>query len=196
MFSDMIRYTEFNPTWTVPQSIARSEFLPKLRRDPGYLSRNDYVLYGNSGPINPHTVAWSSVPSSRFPYRIVQQPGDKNALGRVKFMFPNKFSVYLHDTPSRNLFSRTGRAFSHGCIRVDKPLEFAEVLLGLDQGTDRATIDNIVNSRKLTRVNLNDPVPVHLTYFTAWIDENGVPQFYDDIYKRDLIVSKVINGSV
>ena len=121
---------------------------------------------------------------------------DKNALGQVKFMFPNKFSVYLHDTPSRNLFSRTGRAFSHGCIRVDKPLDFAEVLLGQDRGINRSEIDSIVGSRKLTRVNLQTPVPVHLTYFTAWIDENGVPQFYNDIYDRDTIVSKVINGSV
>ncbi len=196
MFSDLIKYTEFNPTWTVPQSIARSEFLPKLRRDPGYLSRNDYVLQGNSGRIDPYAVDWLSVPSRPFPYRIVQQPGDKNALGQVKFMFPNKFSVYLHDTPSRNLFSRTGRAFSHGCIRVDKPLDFAEVLLRHDQGIDRTQIDSIVGSRKLTRVNLQTPVPVHLTYFTAWIDENGVPQFYNDIYDRDTIVSKVINGSV
>ncbi len=192
MFSDMIRYADFNPTWTVPPSIARSEFLPKLQRDPGYLARNDMVLYSGSTAIDPWSIDWSAVSPHRFPFRIVQQPGDKNALGRVKFMFPNKFNVYLHDTPSRELFARTGRAFSHGCIRVDKPLDFATILLGMD----RPEVDRIVATRELTRISLARPVPVHLTYFTAWIDDNGVPQFYGDIYGRDAIVRNVIDGAV
>jgi murein L,D-transpeptidase YcbB/YkuD len=196
MFSDTIRYTDFNPTWSVPRSIGGGEILPKLRRDPGYLARNDMLLYRGSDVIDPYSVDWSSVSSQRFPYRIVQQPGTKNALGRVKFMFPNKFSVYLHDTPGRNLFSRTGRAFSHGCIRVENPLQFAELLLGPDQGIDSRAVERIVASRKLTRVNLRTPVPVHLTYFTAWIDDDGIPQFYEDIYGRDAIVRKVIDGAV
>jgi len=196
MFSDTIRYTEFNPTWTVPRSIAGSEILPKLRSNPGYLSRNDMLVYSGSSSIDPYSVDWSSVSSQRFPYRIVQQPGTKNALGRVKFMFPNKFSVYLHDTPGRHLFSRTGRAFSHGCIRVEEPLDFAAFLLRADQGLDRTAVDKIITSRKQTRVNLRKPVPVHLTYFTAWIDDDGIPQFFADIYGRDAIVRKVIDGAV
>jgi murein L,D-transpeptidase YcbB/YkuD len=196
MFSDTIRFTEFNPTWTVPQSIARSEMLPKLRSDPGYLARNDMVLYRDGNPVNPYAVDWASVSSHRFPYRIVQQPGSKNALGRVKFMFPNRFSVYLHDTPSRNLFSRTGRAFSHGCIRVENPLEFAARLLGPDQGFTEADAERIVASRKRTRIDLRSPVRVHLTYFTAWIDDDGIPQFFEDIYGRDKIVRNVIDGAV
>ena len=196
MFSDNIRYTDFNPTWTVPRSIAGSEILPKLQRDPGYLARNDMLLYRESGLIDPYSVNWSSVSSRRFPYRIVQQPGPKNALGRVKFMFPNKFSVYLHDTPGRDLFSRTGRAFSHGCIRVEKPLEFAALVLGSDQGLDRTAIEEIVAMGKQTRVELRNPLPIHLTYFTAWIDDDGIPQFFNDIYGRDTIVRQVIYGAV
>ena len=105
MFSDKIAYAEFNPTWTVTPAIAAAEFLPKLRADPGYLARNDYVLYGGWGAgapvIDPWSVDWNSVSGKKFPYRIVQQPGPKNALGVVKFMFPNKFNIYLHDTPSQ-----------------------------------------------------------------------------------------------
>jgi murein L,D-transpeptidase YcbB/YkuD len=196
MFSDQIRYAEFNPTWTVPRSIAGSEILPKLRRDPGYLARNDMRLYSAGGAVDPYSVNWSSISSAHFPYRIVQQPGEKNALGRVKFMFPNKFSVYLHDTPSRGLFDRTGRAFSHGCIRVDEPLDFAARLFGPDRGMIRADVDGIIATRKLTRVNLETPVPVHLAYFTTWVDENGIPQFFDDIYSRDKLVQRVLAGTL
>lgn len=195
MFSDQIKYADFNPTWTVPQSISRNEYLPKLKSDPGYLSRNNMVLYSDGTPVDPYSVNWSAI-SGRFPYRIVQQPGERNALGRVKFMFPNEFSVYLHDTPSRNLFGRTGRAFSHGCIRVDDPLDFAQRLFMPDQGLTRAEIDGIIATRKLTRRKLNDPVDVHLTYFTAWIDDNGVPAFFSDIYARDAIVERVLFGAV
>ena len=143
MFSDKIGYAEFNPTWTVTPAIAKAEFLPKLRADPGYLGRNGYVLYGGWGAgapvIDPWSVDWNSVGGKKFPYRIVQQPGPKNALGVVKFMFPNKFNIYLHDTPSRQLFASTGRAFSHGCIRVQDPVKFAEKLFGLDNSLTPAS---------------------------------------------------------
>ena len=138
MFSGNIAYAEFNPTWTVPLSIAGKEMLPKIRNNPAYLKDKNYLIYKGWGakakPINPFAVDWSSVSASKFPYRIVQGPGPRNALGQVKFIFPNKFSVYLHDTPSRNLFSRSGRAFSHGCIRVEKPLDFARKIYSLQGG--------------------------------------------------------------
>ncbi|MGI9353786.1 MAG: L,D-transpeptidase family protein, partial [Rhizobiaceae bacterium] len=108
---------------------------------------------------------------------IVQPPGPKNALGQVKFIFPNKFSVYLHDTPSRQLFSRTGRAFSHGCIRVDKPLDFARKIFDQQGGLRSSKVSSIVESRKRTRVNLKSKLPVHLAYFTTWIDD-GVPLYF------------------
>jgi murein L,D-transpeptidase YcbB/YkuD len=122
----------------------------------------------------------------------VQQPGGKNALGDVKFMFPNKFNVYLHDTPSRQLFAKTGRAFSHGCIRVHEPLEFATKLLGLDQGLTRERIDRIVAGHQSQTVVLKRKVPIHLAYFTVWIDDSGIPNFYDDLYDRDRMVSQLL----
>ncbi|MEM8749488.1 MAG: L,D-transpeptidase family protein [Pseudomonadota bacterium] len=196
MFSDKIIYSEFNPTWTVPGSIAGKEMLPKIRNDPSYLEARGYKLYNGWGAkaqeISAYAVDWSSVSARKFPYRIVQQPGGKNALGQVKFIFPNKFNVYLHDTPSRSLFARTGRAFSHGCIRVEKPLEFAKTIYALQGGLNPTKIDGIVASKKQTRINLGRQLPVHLAYFTAWVDEKGVPLFFDDVYKRDKLVSRYL----
>ncbi|MEM0899520.1 MAG: L,D-transpeptidase family protein [Pseudomonadota bacterium] len=196
MFSDQIRYAEFNPTWTVPTSIAVRSKLPLLKKDPSYAERNGFTIYsgwtGNDAVVNPYAVDWSSVSRSRFPYRLVQDPGPKNVLGQVKFMFPNKFSVYLHDTPSRQLFARTGRAFSSGCIRIVKPLEFAALLFSLDQSKSRAEIDRIIGSRKITRVNLQARVPVHLAYFSAWIDDDGIPYFHKDVYERDALVARLL----
>ncbi len=200
MFSDSIAYAEFNPVWNVPRSIASSEFLPKLRKDPSYLTRNDYLLYRGWGadarPIDPYSVDWNAVSKNRFPFRIVQQAGAKNALGRIKFIFPNKFNVYLHDTPARQLFARTGRAFSHGCIRVSKPLEFARKLFALDATLSGSQIEQIVDSRQTRRVDLKSRVPVHLTYFTTWIDDEGLPNFFSDVYERDALVSRILFDSV
>ncbi|MEM1316675.1 MAG: L,D-transpeptidase family protein [Pseudomonadota bacterium] len=196
MFSSKIAYAEFNPTWTVPLSIAGKEMLPKIRSNPAYLVEKNYSLYSgwgaNSQKLNPYAVDWSAVSAKRFPYRIVQEPGPGNALGQVKFIFPNKFSVYLHDTPSRNLFSRTGRAFSHGCIRVDKPLDFARKLYALQGGMDPSRVTPIIDSKQRKRVNFKRKMPVHLAYFTAWINEDGIPLFYDDLYKRDKLVRKFL----
>jgi L,D-transpeptidase YcbB len=197
MFSDRISYVEFNPTWTVSANIAKAEFLPKLIKDPGYLERNDYKIYASwaegAPEMDPWTVDWSLVKGG-FPYRIVQQPGDKNALGYVKFMFPNKFNIYLHDTPSRQLFASTGRAFSHGCIRVHEAQDFAEKLMGLDRGMTRDEIDAIVAYGELKRISLKQKVPVHLAYFTVWIGDDGVVQFFPDIYSRDRPVAQILFG--
>ncbi|MEN0087470.1 MAG: L,D-transpeptidase family protein [Pseudomonadota bacterium] len=198
MFSDEISYAEFNPTWTMPPSIAGRSYLPKLRANPGYFDDNGYKLYTswNSGAptMSSRTVNWDAVSEKRFPYRVVQTPGPRNALGQVKFMFPNDFAVYLHDTPSRELFSRTSRTFSSGCIRVEKPLEFAQRLFGPDQGMSQRQIDNIVGSRQTKRISLKRKVPVHLTYFTTWVNDEGVPQFFEDVYKRDAPVSAILEG--
>ena len=195
VFTDQIRYIEFNPTWTIPPGILRREILPKLKADPGYLSAKGYDLIGSSGTkVNPGSVNWQGMSARGFPYRVVQPPGSKNALGLVKFMFPNKYNVYLHDTPGRQLFSKTGRAFSHGCVRVKDPMKFAEVLLGHRNGTTRQTIDQTVASGKRTRVNLKKPIPVAIMYWTVdplWGD--GI-RFYDDVYKRDGKVLKALNA--
>ena len=200
MFSDKIAYAEFNPTWTVTPAIAAAEFLPKLRADPGYLARNDYVLYGGWGAgapvIDPWSVDWNAVAGKKFPYRIVQQPGPKNALGVVKFMFPNKFNIYLHDTPTRQLFAQTGRAFSHGCIRVHEPVKFAEKLFGLDNSLTPAGIKKLIDGKTTKIASLKTKVPVHLAYFTVWIDDDGVPNFFEDIYNRDTLVARLLFGEV
>ncbi|MEO0329272.1 MAG: L,D-transpeptidase family protein, partial [Pseudomonadota bacterium] len=146
--------------------------------------------------MSPYSIDWASVNPKRFPYRIVQSPGKKNALGQVKFMFPNKFAVYLHDTSHRELFSKTRRAYSSGCIRVHKPMEFAKKLFSQSGNLPDNKMNSILESKVQTRVNLNQPIPVHLTYFTVWINDDGVPNFYEDVYNRDKLVSNILFGNV
>lgn len=197
MFSHSIQFAEFNPTWTVPRSIAGNEILPKLRKDPGYLERNNYKVYtswkADAPAMNPHSVDWDSVSSKKFPYRIVQQPGENNALGQVKFMFPNKFKVYLHDTQAKKLFSSKDRAFSHGCIRVQDPLEFAEKLFG-SRTLNQSKIGKILAKPQTQRVNMKKPVPIHLAYFTVWVD-GGKARFHKDVYGRDKLVGNILFGN-
>ncbi|MEQ8586418.1 MAG: L,D-transpeptidase family protein [Thalassobaculaceae bacterium] len=195
IFSDTIRYLEFNPTWTVPARIAALDLLPKIKADPSYLAAGGYELYAgwtdDAARVDPGTVDWTAIPKGRFPYRLRQAAGEKNALGQVKFMFPNRFDVYLHDTPARGLFARSVRNFSSGCIRLEKPITLAEALLQAD-GQDPQRVGKILDSRKTTRVNLQTPVPVHLAYLTAWIGEGGTVEFRDDIYGRDALLAKAL----
>jgi murein L,D-transpeptidase YcbB/YkuD len=189
IFKDSMRYVDFNPTWTIPPGILRKETLPRVRRDPQYLSRNNMSVVTTSGKIvDPSTIDWAATTKS-FPYMIRQEPGPHNALGRVKFMFPNKYMVYLHDTPSKGLFARTERAFSHGCIRTQNPFDLAEILLE-DQGWDRAKIDQVIESRKTTRVNLSEPLTVMLLYWTAEVADDGTVHFRKDVYNRDAPIIK------
>lgn len=184
VFSKKMKYIVINPYWNVPSSIARKEYLPKLRRDAGYLLRqNIHVLRGGSR-IDPYTVNWSSVSSSAFPFRLRQEPGKKNALGRIKFMFPNRFNVYIHDTPAKSLFSKSKRVFSHGCVRVENPPELAEVLLK-EQGWSLNKVKNAIAAGKKRVVNLKEPIPVHITYLTAWVNKDGSTHFREDVYGRD-----------
>jgi len=199
MFSHAIKYAEFNPTWTVSRSIAGNELLPKLRKDPGYLEKRNYKIYTswkNDAPaMSAHSIDWHSVSNKNFPYRIVQQPGENNALGQVKFIFPNKFKVYLHDTQSKALFKKDVRTFSHGCIRVEGPLEFANKLYASERSLNAAKISRIVDSGKTTRVKMKKPVPVHLAYFTVWVDGGKVASF-KDVYGRDKLVGAILFGEV
>ncbi len=184
VFKDDMEYVVLNPTWTVPSSIARGEFLPHLRKDPGYLASKHMVLLDNAGHVvDPASVDLS--PGAGFPYVIRQEPGPWNALGQVKFIFPNKHNVYLHDTPSRSLFEKEVRAFSHGCIRVENPLDLAEVLLADQEGWDRAAIDAAIASEETTTVYLDERLPVLILYWTAWVNPDGELKFYDDVYDRD-----------
>jgi murein L,D-transpeptidase YcbB/YkuD len=180
IFKAELTYLVMNPTWTVPPTIFREDLLPELRRDPAYLAaRNIDVFDSANALVDAATVDWSA---RRFPYRLVQRPGPDNALGRIKFMFPNEHAVYLHDTPSRDLFGRDSRAFSSGCIRVEDPFGLAEVLLGR---AGRERLDAIVASGRTETVFLPKPLPVMLLYWTAEVDAAGRVAFFPDVYERD-----------
>jgi len=186
VFRDEIRYMEFNPTWTVPPGILTNDIIPKMQSDPTYLSRNDFSLIDRNGRrADAAAVDWARAAKRGLPYSVVQAPGPKNALGLVKFMFPNPHLVYLHDTPSRGLFSRSERTFSSGCVRVENPFDFAALLLDNKPAWSREKIDQVVASGKTTTVHLKAPLPVLLLYWTAWVDEDGLTNFRHDIYGRD-----------
>ena len=195
VFKDQIRYLEFNPTWTVPPTILRNDVLPAIKRDPGYLvKKNMRVLDRKGNPVDAAAIDWSQYPEKSFPYMIRQEPGPGNALGRIKFMFPNKHLVYLHDTPSKSLFERSDRAFSSGCIRVENPFDFAERLLEKTPGWDRSRIMREVDNAKTSRVNLAEQVTVMLLYWTVAVDAAGTVFFKEDIYQRDAVVLDGLNG--
>jgi L,D-transpeptidase YcbB len=180
-FHDEMELVVFNPSWGVPPSIIAKEYLPKLRRDPGYLDRIGFKVVNQRGKVvSSRSVRWASY-GSKVPFGIQQPPGAKNALGEVKFLFPNSHNIYMHDTPSRELFEEEARAFSHGCVRVQNPREFAAVLLGWEA---KEIEDNIATPKSET-VRLKEKIPVHLAYFTAWPDENGNMRYFEDIYGRD-----------
>lgn len=186
VFSDKMRYLVFNPTWTVPVKLAVQDKLPDIQKDPEYLQRMGFKVYphGSSAEVDAATIDWQSLAPRNFPYRLVQMPGPLNALGQVKFMFPNRYDVYLHDTPARELFKEEDRAFSSGCIRVADPMALAEYLLA-DQGVDRSTITQWLEAGEIKTVNLKEALPIHIEYWTAWVDREGALHFRKDVYNRD-----------
>jgi murein L,D-transpeptidase YcbB/YkuD len=187
VFSDTMRYLVFSPSWDVPPTILRQDKLPAIRENPAYAVEQNMRVFqltdGTWTEIDPLTVDWSSATSSTI--RLRQRPGPSNALGRVKFMFPNPFNVYLHDTPSRELFARSQRDFSSGCIRVERPAELAEYLLRDDPAWTPQAIRAAMVSGQERSVTLPRPLPVHIQYWTAWVGRDGVVQFRRDIYDRD-----------
>ncbi len=191
VFSDEMTYVEINPFWNVPRSIATNEYLPKLRQNPNALSAQNIRIFSGEQEIAPTQVAWNSYSGGNFPFKLRQDPGGKNALGRIKFMFPNQFNIYIHDTPSKALFDRAQRSFSHGCIRVSDPFALGSVLLG-DQGYDRAKLEALRDSGERKIVKLDRPIPVHLTYLTAWMNKDGSTHFRQDIYDRDQVLQKAL----
>jgi murein L,D-transpeptidase YcbB/YkuD len=188
VFSGMMTYLVLAPYWHVPRNLAVQDQLPLIRRDAGHFATQGIRVFLGSGAdaeeIDPATVDWSKVGPRDFPYRLRQDPGPRNALGGVKFMFPNKFNVYLHDTPSRELFDRPQRDFSSGCIRVEQPIELAEFLLAGTEWTRERLLTAITRRQEQT-VRLPSPVPVHILYWTAWAERDGTIQFRQDIYDRD-----------
>ena len=195
VFKSSMKYLQFNPTWTVPPGILSKDIFPRLQRDPGYLAeKNMDVVDRNGKKVDPATIDFSKYTGRNFPYQLVQRPGPTNALGRVKFIFPNHHFVFLHDTPSKSLFGRTERAFSSGCIRVENPFELAELLLGDPAQWNQETMMALLDSEKPKTVFLKEPMTVMLLYGTVGVLDEGVVRFYNDIYKRDPRILKALNG--
>ncbi len=169
VFSDTVRYVVFSPYWNVPASIVKNEILPAINKNSSYLSKNDMEITGYSGGLPV----------------IRQNPGPANSLGRVKFIFPNKYNIYLHDTPSKSLFTLEDRALSHGCIRLSQPFELARYLLKDQPEWPDAMIQNAMTTRKERWVQLKQFVPISIIYLTAWVDKSGTVNFRNDIYGLD-----------
>ena len=189
VFSEQMTYMVINPYWNIPQKLAYEDILPRVRRNPGYLKRRNIKVFESwhrdAPEIDPKAVDWSGIKKDTFVYKFRKEPGPYNDLGRIKFMFPNKFAVYLHDTPSRKLFSKTSRSLSSGCIRIEKPIELAEYLLRDDPRWTREKIEAAIKTRERQVVRLPRNIPVHLLYRTVWVDSRGLLQFREDIYNRD-----------
>ena len=199
VFSSTMTYIELNPYWNVPYSIATQELLPVIKKVPGYLQSNEYLLLtrmgDNNSAIDPASVNWAQFGPGSFPFQIRQKPGPRNALGTVAFMFPNPHNVFIHDTPIRSIFNLEDRYFSHGCVRVQNPWNLAIFLLK-DQDNGQWTEDKIkkvVETRDQTRVNLKNPMQVHITYLTAWAEQDGTVHFRKDAYKRDGAIKTAMN---
>lgn len=190
VFSDTITLVVFAPWWNVPASIAVNDVVPRLAQEgPGYADRNRIQVWtgwgGSARRVDAATVDWAAVDTSRFPYRFRQEPGPTNPLGDVKFMFPNGFDVYVHDTPAREMFEQAERAFSSGCIRIERPEELAEYLLRGSAGWTAGRIAQAMAATSESTVRVTEPLPIHILYWTVWAGDDGRINFRNDIYRRD-----------
>ncbi|MFN6979150.1 MAG: L,D-transpeptidase family protein, partial [Gemmobacter sp.] len=186
-FSRLMTYMEVNPDWTVPPGIIRRDYLPKLQSNPNALGHLQVV--DARGRVVPRDqIDFAAYSARNFPFNLRQPPGATNALGRVKFMFPNPWSIYLHDTPERHLFARENRAYSSGCVRLNDPFDFAYVLLARQEADPRAAFHRVLDSGRQERIFLAEPVPIHLDYRTAFTGTKGELHFRRDIYGRDAAI--------
>ncbi len=188
VLSSQMTYLEVNPYWNVPQKIARKDLLPKIQADPEYLVRQGIQVFDSwqddAPQLDPLAIDWTGVSENHFPYRLRQVPAARNALGRIKFMFPNAHSVYIHDTPGKSLFKKAQRIFSSGCVRVEDPMALAVQLLK-NQQWNRQRLEKYSASHQNSAIALQTPIPVYLVYFTAWTDTDGQIHFGEDIYDHD-----------
>ena len=189
-FSDHIEKFVVNPEWRIPLSIATKEIAPKVADNPNYLEENSIVIRKNSfiddELVDPNTIDWENMKPYQFDHFLVKLPNEKNPLGKVKYLFPNRHAVYVHDTPYQQWFKETNRAASHGCIRLQDPFSLAK-LIAEDQGVE-SLMDNVISARELRQsktFHLKEPLPIHLVYWTAWADADGKVNFRNDIYQRD-----------
>jgi len=196
-FSDVMEYMEINPNWNVPRSISRNEYLPGMIASGGASSRHLQLIDGRGRVVSRGSVNWGAYSPRNFPYDLRQPPSSGNALGLVKFMFPNPHNIYLHDTPAKNLFSREVRAFSHGCIRLNDPFDFAYEILRPQSSDPVGEFQGHLKSGRNTRISLEKQVPVHIVYRTAFTSPKGRLNFRRDIYGRDAkIYRALVNAGV
>jgi murein L,D-transpeptidase YcbB/YkuD len=194
IFSGKMSQVVFHPYWVIPPGILYKEIIPDILKDPAYLRKNKMEVVNAKGQrVASHDIAWKKYLKGGFPYTIRQTPGPWNALGKVKFLFPNNYSIYLHDTPSRYLFKKEQRAFSHGCIRVSDPHRLADFILQ-PEGYAPPQIDGFFSSKKEKWISLKNPVPVFVTYLTSWVDEEGQLHFRKDIYGHDRTLLQELLG--
>lgn len=195
VFAADMKYLVFNPTWTVPPSILQKDILPKAKKDPGYLQKKGLKVIDSAGKeINPASLDWNTITPSNFRYQIRQEPGPNNALGQVKFIFPNPHFVFLHDTSHREYFDRTVRTFSSGCIRVKDPKQLAELLLDDSEKWNASAIETAIDSKKTQTVHLKKPMAVMLLYWTLSVADPDKPKFLVDVYERDQPILDALNG--
>ena len=194
IFSDNMSYIVLNPKWNIPESITKKEIIPKLIKDPNYLASKGIDIYSSWHPesekMNTQDIIdafiledLDSMPN----FRLTQSPSSENPLGRMKFIFPNKHAVYMHDTPAKSLFSNARRAYSHGCIRLSKPQELLNIIASEDKSLDLGKIDSILKETNEKSIGLSKKIPVQLVYLTSWVDEEGQLQFREDVYNYDKI---------
>ena len=189
VFSAKMTFMVINPYWNIPQSLAIKDVLPKIQKNIHYIEQQKIKIFKdwseNAVEIDPETIAWNKIDPENFTYKLRQEPGPRNVLGRMKFIFPNKFAVYLHDTPNRSLFKENNRDFSSGCIRVEEPISLAVYLLQDDPSWTRERLMETIENKTPQIVGLKRPLTVHLQYWTAWVNETGRLNFRHDVYDRD-----------
>jgi murein L,D-transpeptidase YcbB/YkuD len=201
VFSDKMSYVVLNPNWNIPDSIAKNELIPKLLKDPNYLANNGIDIYagwnGDIEKVDSKEVLDSAIlqdETNLQTFRFSQNSSKANPLGKMKFMFPNKHSVYIHDTPGKSLFTYARRAFSHGCIRLSKPEELLSTIASEDKNLDITKANEILANAAITdkSIGLDKKIPIHIVYLTSWVDENGILQFRDDIYNFDRMQKELL----
>ncbi len=192
IFNGTIRYVVLNPYWNIPNSILFNEVLPAYRKDKSYFTKHNMEILSGNTVVNPDEVKWNEYNVKNCPVMVRQLPGKDNPLGVVKFLFPNSYNIYLHDSPAKQYFEKNKRTFSHGCIRVGEPLKLMQWVLLKEKLVTPDKINSIFGTGKETYINLQQGVPVTIAYYTAWIDEHGRINFADDVYKLDEEMKKVL----
>jgi murein L,D-transpeptidase YcbB/YkuD len=193
IFKGNISRIILNPYWNIPNSIIKGEIIPHIKENPNYLADNNMEVLSGNKVINPSTIDWDKY-QGNVPFIIRQKPGLDNALGKMKFLFPNNFNIYLHDTPSKGLFKESKRAFSHGCIRVEDPKKLLLYFLRKDKAWNEEKVDSVLKTDKEVGIQVKPTVPVYIVYFTSWVDNKGQLNFRNDIYNLDQQLSNEIFG--